>query len=240
MPMLRLFSVALAVACAPAPDGPEPTDASDVSDDTMDPVVDESLGEIDGDCGALADALSAPDPAILHNRITLTVDSFADAPLSEPGRTLYDTPNLGGSSGNSETLAFEMLHRCEGAALIATEAQVVYEDDGGKKTDLVVGVSGRTLGVSVVRAYGYPPEDPWTDDEAATIIERKLSDILLSSENVVDESAWERQILSVIAYTSAHADTVGRVWAAADPAIRADTVLYVTTADGTDTFIFQE
>ena len=231
------------VACAGTPSG-QPTDVpsnTDVTDPTDDGV-DASLGAISGDCGRLSDALASEAPALLRTRIDLAVTSFEgdDVPLSDGGQRLRDTPNLGGSSSRSELLAFELLHRCEDAALVATEAEVVYEDDGGKKTDLVVTVGAERLGDSVVRAYGYPPEDPWTEEEALPLVERKLNDILLSTENVVDEDAWERQILSVIAYSDAHADTFADVWAGLDDATRADTILYVTVTDGDDTFIYQE
>jgi hypothetical protein len=56
----------------------------------------------------------------------------------------------GGSSGYSEAFAFEVLHRCEGAELIKSETEIVY-DTPGALTDILVRIDGMPVGVSVTR-----------------------------------------------------------------------------------------
>ncbi len=63
-----------------------------------------------------------------------------------------------------------MLYRCELAVLLKTEAEIVYRDDGGKKTDLLVEMDAAKIGVSVTRAYGWPPEDPYTVEDATALL----------------------------------------------------------------------
>ena len=128
--------------------------------------------------------------------------------------------------------------RCDGASLVYTEGQIPYEDDNGKKTDLVVTVDGVDVGVSVTRAYGYPPEDPYTVEQAADLLNDKLADVLLSSENVEDASAWPKQILHIVAYAEGHADSVETAWADVDAAVKADTIVVVTVTEGDDGFLY--
>ena len=177
-------------------------------------------------------------PALLRNAISLTDVGFDEDWLSEGGLQVYEDGNLGGSSLYSEVYAFEVLHRCEDAALLKTEAEIDYVDDGGKKTDLIVSLDDQVLGVSVTRAYGYPPEDPYTVEQAQDLLEDKLADVLLSTENGADADAWERQILHIIAYESGHADSVEAAWSDVDDAVRADTVVVVTVSDGEDAFLY--
>ncbi|MCB1021844.1 MAG: hypothetical protein KDC27_18065, partial [Acidobacteria bacterium] len=156
----------------------------------------------------------------------------------EGAQEIYEEGTLGGSSGESEALAFDVLYRCELAALIKSETEITYDDDGGKKTDILVEVDATRIGVSVTRAYGYPPDDPYTVEDATTLLDKKLGDILLSSENVSAEDAWQKQILSIIAYEPEHADSVEAAWAAMDDETRADTIVYITVTDGEDEFLY--
>jgi len=53
--------------------------------------------------------------------------------------------------------------------------------------------------VSVTRAVHFPFGEPYTLDEATTLLTRKLSEILESTANVSAEDAWVKQILYVYA-----------------------------------------
>ncbi len=138
----------------------------------------------------------------------------------------------------SEVFAFEVLARCEGAALLLTEGEVRYTVEQTKKTDLVVDVDDARYGVSVVRAFVFTPpgqpERPLTPEIAQGLLEEKLADILVSSANVNPDDAWEKQILAVIAYQPDYVPILEAAWVAIDDAIRADTVVYVTTTNGDD------
>jgi hypothetical protein len=90
----------------------------------------------------------------------------------------------------------------------------------------------------VVRAYHYPPDQPYPVEEAYDHLSGKLADILQSSRNVAPEDAWVKQVLHVIAYASQHADAIEQAYATIEPAVRADTVVVVTVTEGDDEFIY--
>lgn len=200
------------------------------------------FGDLSGACGVLDDdEWQSSGPFLFANAIDFgdsgyTADDF-DL-LSAGGQKIIIDGNAGGSSLMSEVFAYEVLHRCEWADLLKTETEIAY-DTAGKITDLLVDIDERKVGVSVTRAYAYPPEDPYTVAQAKELLEGKLADILDSTANVSEEDAWVRQILHVLAYQPEHAAAVAEAWAAIDPALRADTIVMVTTTDGDDGFIYE-
>jgi hypothetical protein len=187
-----------------------------------------------------AEVLS-PAPLFVANVLDFSgrapLDPLDPTQLSPGGLEVYADGNLGGSSLDSEAFAFETLHRCEGATLLKTEAEIVYATMG-KKTDLLVDIDGLRVGVSVVRAMSFPEGAPFPLAQAQTLLEGKLGDILLSSTNVAPVDAWEKQILSVLAQTPEHAAAIADAWALVDPAVRADTIVYVTLTEGDDAFVY--
>jgi len=202
-------------------------------------------GELSGSCGDIdADDLLDEDPEILVGGIDLTGEdpiTLEDPEGLTPGaQQMIEDGNLGGSSLWSEVFAFEVLARCEGATLIKSEGQIGYQSSGGKKTDILVEIDGMKVGVSVVRAVSYPPGDPYPLADALDVLEGKLDDIILSSANVVPEDAWGKQILSVIAQTEEHAESMLAAWDELDDETRHDTIVFVTVTDGDDAFIYYE
>lgn len=225
---------------------PDTTDvAVDVADvqDTADvgPTVPlPGFGAISGPCGFLDDELTDPSPSFDVNAIDFGADPYdaADyALLTEFGQEVIDDGNAGGSSLLSEVFAMEVLARCELATLLATETEIRYTTEG-KITDLLVEIDGRKIGVSVVRAVGFPKDDPYTVEQARTILERKLGDILESSANVAPEDAWQKQILHVLAYAEGHVESLEAAWEAIPAATRANTIVFVTVTNGDDLFLY--
>lgn len=199
------------------------------------------FGDLSGMCGVLAAAdLTAPTPMLVRDTFTFArqyVDP-ADRPLlTEGGRKLAETPNAGGSSGLSEVFAYEQLARCEVATLLKTETEIVY-DTAGKITDLEVLVDGHKIGVSVTRAVAYPFGAAYTLETATTLITRKLNDIQMSTANVSAGDRWDKQILAILAWDGAAADTMADAWTAAAASVKADTIVILTTTDGEDLFIY--
>ncbi len=194
-------------------------------------------GDISGDCLVLDDEWKSDSPFLFDNAIDLAGQP-TKAELSEGGLKVYTDGNLGGSSIWSEVFAYELLYRCEGADLLKTEGEIDYTDAGGKKTDLLVEVDGRKVGVSVTRAYHYPPEDGYSLAEATDLLDGKLGDILLSAANAAPDDAWERSILHVIAYDADYAAFIDEAWAALDPSVRDETIVVVTVSDGDDDFLY--
>jgi hypothetical protein len=199
------------------------------------------FGDLSGMCGVLAVAdLTGAAPELFRDTMTFTrrYNDPADRPLLTPGGLhLAETPNAGGSSGFSEIFAYEELARCELAGLLKTETEIVYSTTG-KITDLEVDIDGHKIGVSVTRAVAFPFGSVYTLDAATALMTKKLGDIQLSTANVSAADRWDKQILAVLAYDDAAADTIAQAWTALDPSIKADTIVIVTSTAGDDTFIY--
>jgi hypothetical protein len=194
------------------------------------------FGALSGACGVLDAELTDAAPATIENRLDFGADPYDDddaALLTAGGQAILAAGNAGGSSLLSEIFAYEVLARCEGALLLETETTISY-DEAGAITDLLVQIDGRKIGVSVVRAFHYPPDEAYPADEAAALALRKLADIQESSAHVSDADRWTKQILSVIAYSDAHADVFAAALDAVDAGVRGDTVVVVTVTDGAD------
>lgn len=231
-------------AAAPEVDAAPPLDASPAPDAFVASDAGPSgFGTILGTCGTVAMELDEADPSFVLVRFDFADDAYDDPeerPLLTPGaQEILAEGTAGGSSGVSEAFAFEVLARCEGAALIKTETEIAYEPPTSVKTDMLVEIDGVRVGVSVTRAVAFPPDTPYTIERAA-FIEDKLDDILVSSANVVAEDAWVKQILVVMAYGDMHAESIRTVWDGLDAASRADTIVYVVVTDGADTPVYFE
>jgi hypothetical protein len=238
MRRLLLLLAACGSSTKPAtPDAPAAIDAAaDVAADAP-----SGFGELSGMCGVLAATdLTSPSPEIVRDTFTFARAYMdpADRPLlTEGGQRLAATPNAGGSSGLSEIFAYEELARCEGATLLHTETEVMY-DGTGKITDMEVELDGHKIGVSVTRAQTFPLGQTYDLDTATMLISRKLTDIQASTAHVSAQDRWDKQILAVLAYDGAAADTVAQAWSMLDASVQADTIVVVTTTDGDDTFIY--
>ncbi len=180
--------------------------------------------------------LRSPTPSLVEDGLTFAAGERYDRALLSPGgQRLYDTPNAGGSSAESEVFSYEVLHRCEDAALVATETEVMYAppDDAGANsiTDLVVSIGGERVGVSVTRAYR-PLPMVLTEAGARDLLVGKLAGINRSSVRVLPAQRWVKQILHVFAVDAAAGQAVARAWARLDAATRADTIVLVTVTRG--------
>lgn len=247
--MRTLLLIAL-VGCggggsAATPDAPVASiDAPVVSVDAPPATVDAApayFGALSGQCGVLTVAdFTGATPEFFRDKFTFAtayVDATDRSMLTEGGQRMMATPNAGGSSGLSEAFAYEELARCEAATLLHTETEIVYSTTG-KITDLEVSMQGHKIGVSVTRAVAYPFGTTYTLDAATTLIKRKLTDIQTSSMDVSPQDKWDKQILAVLAWDDATADTVNQAWMALDAATKADTLVVVTVTDGDDMFIY--
>lgn len=162
-------------------------------------------------------------------------EQYVRSALSPGGQRMYDTPNAGGSSVESEVISFEMLHHCEGATLHRTETEVMYQpaSDAGANsiTDLVVDIGGERVGVSVTRVYR-PAPMVVTEAIAREIILGKLQGINRSSVRVLPKDRWVKQVLHVFVADPAVMPLVRSAWMSIDLATRADTVVLVTLTRG--------
>lgn len=243
-------------ACAPAPSGPADAGRGDGGPLAADagPVIDggsddggavevplDGFGALSGACGVLGSEVASSGPSFFVNTLDFGTDPYDDADeglLTEGGREILADGNAGGSSLLSEVFAYEVLARCEGAALRKTELEVEYLDPQGKITDLVVELAGEQVGVSVTRAVTFPRDQPYAPSDALELLEKKLSGIQASSANVAPEDAWRKQVLSIIAYAPAHAVVLEQALLQVAAALRDDTIVYVTVSEGDDEFLY--
>lgn len=198
------------------------------------------FGAISGLCGELDDELTSPLPSFFDNEITFDMGYMMSnlQDLSPGAQTILAEGTAGGSSVLSEAFAYEVLYRCEGAVMLKTETKVEYDPVSSKKTDILVEIDGLRIGVSVTRAVGFPRDAPYTVERSVELLTGKLSDILISSANVVPADAWTKQILHVVAYGPMHAESIRAAEALIAPEIRADTILWVTVSNGDDAFLY--
>lgn len=196
-------------------------------------------GTIEGDCDVIDAGLLASSSAAVF---TSTID-FADVPfdvslLSDGGQEVVSDGNLNDGSLLSEAMAYEVLYRCELAALLLTEAEISYDDPNGKKTDLLVEIEGANVGVSVTRAFTFPLETPFTEQQAADLLSDKLSDIPLSAANATAANAWDRSVLSIIAYDEQATQSLLAAYHQLDSSVTLDTILFITSTDGDDAYLY--
>lgn len=200
-------------------------------------------GELGGACGDIDDGeLSSPDPFLFQNEIDFGAQAFDYDLLSEGGKEMWDDPNAGGSSHYSETLSFEIMHRCELAELLKTENEILYLPNPPARTDYLVSMDGHKVGVSVVRAFVWSPNNPqpYPPAEATSKMTEKLLDIQDSTDYVDPADAWSKQVLHVIAWDAADAATVVTAVQGLSADVRADTIVVVTATNGNDEFIYYE
>lgn len=195
----------------------------------------EILGSLSGSCGIVRTQLASASPSFEKNALVfVTGETYDKASLSDGGDTIYDTPNAGGSSVESEVMSFEVLHACEGATLVKTETQIdYYPSDGGAAsiTDILVSIDGKRVGVSVTRAYK-PSNQSYPDTDVKALLEKKLEGINVSSARVKPTDKWVKQILHVFTANKAASDAVGRVLPTIDASLRADTIVLLTQTTG--------
>lgn len=226
-------------------DAAVPVDAGTVDAMVADGGGGPGVGVITGTCGVLDDELTDGSPYFFEN-VTTFEDGWSSMEaglLSEGAREILLAGTAGGSSSYSEAFAFEVLHRCEGASLVKTETEIVY-DATGAITDILVAIDGTRIGVSVTRAVTVTGacmrSDAYTEAAAEDILRRKLAGINESTLNVSEGDRWTKQVLFVFADTMAHAMTLRAVWDRLEPTLRADTILYVSVSEAVDAFLYFE
>lgn len=206
-------------------------------DADIDASIDMGFGDIAGPCPLITTELTSESPSYRSTRLDFGDDPFDDPEdvdqLTPGGQELLVEGTSGGSSIVSELFAYEVLARCEGATLVKSETEIMYEVEG-PRTDMLIELDGMRVGVSVTRAIAFPFDDPYVPAQAQTLLMDKLSDILVSSANVSEADSWVKQILVVMAYGEMHAESLQAAWFSLSPDVTADTIVYVVVTDGMD------
>lgn len=220
-----------------ATDAGPPMDAGGFSEAGVD-----HLGILSGQCGELDDELTSSTPHYFASAIDFpTAPNMGDLDLlSDGAREILVEGTVGGSSVYSEAISFEVLARCEGAVLLKSESEILYQDPMGPRTDYLADIDSIRIGVSVTRAVGFPREDPYPVSVAEALLMDKLTGVQQSTANVDAADAWAKQILHVIAYSPMHAASIMQAWDMISVDVKKDTILWVTVTDGEDAFIYDD
>mgnify|MGYP002079056243 CR=1 FL=1 len=197
----------------------------------------DGFGGIRGECGVIDpdELVAMSSPFNIENNIDFGMLAFDQSLFSPGGQTILTDPNAGGSSKESEAIAFEMLYRCELADLLKTETEISYTQPGAI-TDFLVEIDGTKVGVSVVRAFAFMTE--YTVQAAFDKMTEKLLDIQESSAHVAAGDAWSKQILAVIAEKPENLTAVVTALSMIDATTRGDTIVAITVTNGDDAFIY--
>lgn len=212
-----------------------PSDGSSVPDTAApSPGTETTWGLITGACGDVAAAVQAGEAGVWQTTYTFdNAESFDTEGLS--GKTLkrYEEPNAGGSSRCTEVMSMQLMMDCEGASVLKTETEMVYDTEG-KIADYLAEVGGVATGVSVTRAYKGPTIDVYTLEDATDLLEKKLKGIAEARANVSAADAWEASVVHVWTLHPEWAETVEAAWGALSSEVKADTVIVVTVEVGSD------
>ena len=214
-------------------DGAKPKDSGPKVDANVAPS--DILGTLSGTCGVIKTYLTTTSPTYEKNALEFVAGEVYDkTSLSDDGDIMFDQPNAGGSSTESETMSLEVLRACEGAKLVKTETQILYAaPDGGPAsiTDILVSINNTKIGVSVTRVYK-PSNQTLTDNDVKDLLTKKLEGINVSSKRVLPADKWAKQILHIWTANKAATDAVERVLPTLDAALKADTIVLLTQSKG--------
>jgi hypothetical protein len=202
------------------------------------------FGTISGTCGVVTPAeLDGTTAQWWSGALDFMMDRYDD-PAERPlltagGVEIILDGNAGGSSLYSEVFAYEWLARCEGATLLKTETEIVY-DVVGKKADLLVEIDGRKVGVSVVRFVQFPFGTDYQLTTALPLVQRKIEDLRLATAQVSAADRWTAQMVVALAYNAQHAQVAMQAWSMLDPMVRGSTLFVTVVSDGDDLFIYTD
>lgn len=174
-------------------------------------------------------------PAFFTNEANFLCHDFEGIQLSPGAQRIKELPNAGGSSLCSEVVSFEVLRRTLQARLLKTEMELKYCFANSKITDYSVGLFDHTIGVSVTRALRF--HGRFTMEDAQRLLAKKLSGVLHSTSNVLDD--FHKQILHVWAKSHQVARVLRAAYCKVDPVLRANTVVVVTVVQNADWIFFE-
>lgn len=160
--------------------------------------------------------------------------------LSPSGQLILSEPNAGGNSVFSEVLSFEILHRAFGASLLKTEMQIDYFYENSKKTDYSVMLNGKTIGVSVTRAFHFMGDDHFTDVDARILLRKKLNGVICSTDCVTERDSWEKQILHCFVRSERVAQILRQEYRKMKSHLRSNTIVLVTVVPDVSCIFFEK
>ncbi len=156
------------------------------------------------------------------------IKEFKKMQLSNEAFRILTTPNAGGNSIQSEVLSFEFFKKYFNAFLLKTEMEVQYFPEGGSINDFVMNAFDTIIGVSVTIAMKYPMNELFTEQDAYSLLIKKLRGINRSSKNSLIK--WKKQILHVWVMNEHTSISLMNAWYELEDEITTNTVLLITVA----------
>lgn len=162
--------------------------------------------------------------------------------MCDGSRRVCEEENAGGCSVFSEVLSCEVVTRLFNAQLMKTEMEIAYVHDGSKKTDFLVNINGKNIGVSVTRAFKYKrptAQDKemfaeFTLEDAQNLLRKKLMGVVSANECVVGPDVWEKQILHIFVPNKEVTKTLKHAYKNMKHGYRKNTMVIVTETSNMD------
>jgi ABC-type uncharacterized transport system permease subunit len=129
----------------------------------------------------------------------------------------------------------EMLSMLYCAKLKATEMEIEYMMEGSI-TDYSVFLGDSVVGVSVTRAMKY--RGVFSYEDAVALLTKKMKGVMKSSENVVEDHKWSKQVLHVWVQEPYMVALVQQAYAAL-PELWSNTVVLLTVCGENMGWIFK-
>lgn len=217
-------------------DATDAADATDAKEDADAVARFDIIGTASGECGAITAAVKATSSVVVEIPIAFdTTDKWERARLSPGGQKIFDAPNAGGSSKESEVMTYELLYHCDFAALLKTETEIGYGPaaDGAPATitDMIVTIGGEKIGVNPKRVFK-PEPLTMTDAEVRDQLVRNFESIKASTARVLPADKWVKQILHVWVPNAKYYDAVKRVLPTIDDTTKSNTIVLITRSIG--------
>lgn len=106
---------------------------------------------------------------------------------------------------------------------------------------MTVSIDGNVIGVGVTRGFSFPAGSEYTEAQASSLLEAKLSTISIAQSNVSPADQTVKAILFVVAYNDQTKLALLSAYAKLDASAQADTILIIATTSGdTDSIYFNE
>ena len=180
-------------------------------------------------------ALSEENERAFATNSFSTEKDFCDIELSKSAQVMMECENAGGSSERSEAMSFEMLRQMFGAELVKTEMDIQY-DWASKKTDYSATIHDHVFGVSVTRAMKY--RGRFTEEDAYTLLKKKLHGVNVSSEAVTETDKWSKQLLHVFATHDYVCNILEKVYNKMSEELKSNTIVLVTVVKSGGQWLF--
>lgn len=192
-----------------------------------------------GDHVLVKNLLSDPHdlrPFLIRNSFNPTTKSAQHLRLSPDSIKIFEEPNAGGNSLNSEGLSMEVLAQLYDARDVITEMEVTYWNDNWKKCDYIANVCGNNVGVSVTRGMFYPNPDGFERKDAEKLLHRKLDGLVVARSGIQGAGSFQNSILHIWCETHKIADIITDVWDSLSAEMRDNIVVILTVTDASYIF----